>query len=325
MDNPDKPESGFMATTEGWFLAGNPQNEGFNHGLRTLVHDMLLKGEYYSPVNPEFLEELFFHIDSDEWKLQFPYIFDIRPPLPTHRNHFICDRVSLEWKAHIPEGYTLHTVDSTLDIESLEFPEDIKQWVSHSLHDQIKRGFGKCLTHGTKVVVWINADCASGTECEIGIITTKNYRMKGLGALTAAAAVDNCFSTGFSKVGWHCENHNYGSIAVARKVGFVKERDYYHYICMFDEAVHHAEQAVRHFFDKEYDESIDCFERAFAMKDVSSWFYTLAAQAYAVKNEPEVVVRYLRKAKSLGWTNWDSVLQNEQIQSVLNHTTLKDF
>jgi len=314
-----------MATTEGWFLAGNSENSEFNLGLQNLVHDMILKGEFYSPVNPEFLEELFFHIDSDDWKLKFPLIFDIRPPLPTHRNHFICDRVSLEWQGKIPEGYTLHTVDSTLDIDSLHFPKDIRQWVSHSLHDQIKRGFGMCLKHGKKVVVWINADCASGTECEIGIITTQDYRMRGLGALTAAAAVDNCFSIGYSKVGWHCENHNYGSIAVALKVGFVKERDYSHYICMFDEAVHLAETAVHYFFDREYEEAIDYFEHAFAMKELSSWFYMLAARAYAVRNDIDSVVKYLKRAKSLGWNNWDNVINSKQIQPILDSEPLKDF
>jgi RimJ/RimL family protein N-acetyltransferase len=321
----NKPRSGFMATTEGWFLAGFPNNNEFNLGLQKLVHDMVLKGEYYSPVNPESLEELFFHIDSEDWKLQFPLIFDIRKPLPTLRNHFICERVTLDWQRQIPNEYSLHVIDSNTDIDSLEFPEDIKQWAWHSLHDQIKRGFGMCLACGKKVVVWINADCASGTECEIGIITTKNYRMMGLGALTAAAAVDNCFSTGYSKVGWHCENHNYGSIAVAQKVGFVKERDYFHYICMFDEAVHYAEQGVRYFFNNEFVEAVDYFERAFALKDVSSWFYTLAARAYAVRNELEATLKCLRKARSLGWTNWDAVVQSEQIQSIFASPPLKDF
>lgn len=314
-----------MATTEGWFLAGSPNNNEFNEGLQNLFHDMILKGKYYSPINPEFLGELFFHIDSDDWKRKFPLIFDIRPPLPTHRNHFICNEVSFDWKRSIPEGYTLHSVDSTLDVNSIQFPEDIRQWVSHSLPDQIKRGFGMCLTHGNKVVVWINADCASGTDCEIGIITTLDCRMKGLGSLTAAAAVDNCFSIGYTTVGWHCENHNYGSIAVAQKIGFVKERDYFHYICMFDEAIHHAETAMRHFFDGNYEDAIDYFERAFAMKDVSSWFYVLAARAYAFRNNPEVVVKYLKKAKSLGWTNWDAVLQSEQIKPMSNHVVFKDF
>ena len=325
VDDVEKPESGFMATTEGWFIAGNPNNDEFNDGLRKLTHDMILRGKFYSPVNPEFLHELFFHIDTEDWKLKFPIIFDIRTPLPTYRNHFVCEKVSLDWQGSIPEGYDLLKVNSNLDVDSFEFPEDIKEWVSHSQQDQIKRGYGMCLTHGKNVVVWINADCASGTECEIGIITTQDYRRRGLGGLTAAAAVDNCFSLGYSNVGWHCENHNHGSIAVAQKVGFVKERDYVHYICMFDEAVHYAEKAMRHFFDRQYEDAIANFELAFEMKDVSVWFYTLAARAYAEMNEPDSVVKYLKQAQKLGWTNWSAVLNSNDLAPILDNESFKDF
>lgn len=325
MDDTVQPESGFMATSEGWFLAGSPHNEEFNQGLKELTHDMILRGKFYSPVNPEFLHELFFHIDTEDWKPKFPLIFDIRTPLPTHRNHFICEKVVLDWQGNIPEEYTLLNVNSALDIDSLDFPDDIKEWVSHSLQDQMKRGYGMCLTHGKKVVVWINADCASGTDCEIGIITTNNYRRKGLGALTAAAAVDNCSSLGYSTIGWHCENHNYGSIAVAQKVGFVKERDYVHYICMFDEAVHLAEKAMRHFFDRQYVDAIADFERAFTMKDVSIWFYPLAARAYAAMNEPTPALKYLKQAQVLGWKNWDSILISAELESIKDDPAIKDF
>ncbi|MHA1961919.1 MAG: GNAT family N-acetyltransferase, partial [Candidatus Thorarchaeota archaeon] len=191
VDDPVQPNSGFMATTEGWFLAGDPNKDEFNQNLKHLIQDMILRGKFYSPVNPQFLNYLFFHIDTDKWKKQFPNIFDIRPPLPTHRIHFVCNEVVLEWKDNIPEGYRLLQVDSTLDIDSLEFPEDIMEWVEYSLDEQKKRGFGKCLVHGNKVVVWVNSDCASGEECEIGIITTEDYRLKGLGALTTAAAVEH--------------------------------------------------------------------------------------------------------------------------------------
>ncbi len=30
-----------MAATEGWFLAGDPHKNEFNHGLKTLVQDMI--------------------------------------------------------------------------------------------------------------------------------------------------------------------------------------------------------------------------------------------------------------------------------------------
>jgi RimJ/RimL family protein N-acetyltransferase len=315
-----------MATTEGWFLAGNPNNDEFNQGLKDLVQNMILRGEFYSPVNPNFLSYLYFHIDSDEWKLKFLDIFDVRPPLPTHRIHFTCSEVALDWPESIPEEYRLLQVDSSLDVGSLEFPEDIEEWVEHSLEDQMKRGFGKCLVHGNKVVVWINSDCVSGEECEIGIITTEDYRLRGFGAHTTAAAFDHCLSSGHSSVGWHCEDHNYGSIGVAKKVGFVKERDYVHYICMFNEAEHYAEKGMRHFFDKEHEEAIESFERAFEIgEEVPVWSYLLMARSYATKNDVGIAVKYLERAHELGWENWDPVVDSEEIKLIKDNEDFKDF
>ncbi|MFW9835368.1 MAG: GNAT family N-acetyltransferase [Candidatus Thorarchaeota archaeon] len=326
VDDKAQPQSGFMATTEGWFLVGSPDNYGFNQGLRNLVHDMILKSKFYSPVNPEFLRYLFFHIDSDEWKAHFPEIFDIRPPQPTYRIHFTCTDVVLDWRDKIPKGYRLLQVDSKFDAASLEFPEDIREWVEHSLDDQMKRGFGKCLVHGNKVVVWINSDCASGDECEIGIITTEDYRLKGLGSLTAAATVDHCLSSGFTSVGWHCEDHNFGSIATARKVGFVKERDYVHYICMFNEAEHHAETGMRHFFDRAYDEAIASFERGFAIREgVPVWSYILAARCYAAKNDARNAVKHLELAYDSGWKNWITVIESNELKLIEDSDIFRDF
>lgn len=306
-----------MATTEGWFLAGDANRIKFNEGLRQLVHDMILKGEYYSPVNPEFLRELFFHIDSESWKKQFSFIFDIRPPLPTNRVHFTCSKVSLDWRNILPEGYELVQVDSTFDAGAFEFPEDIKEWTAHSLEEQKARGFGKCLVYGKRIVVWINADCASSDECEIGIITSKDSRLKGLGSATAAAAVEHCLASGFSLVGWHCEDHNIGSIRVAQKVGFVKEREYKHYICMFDETEHFAETGLRHFHDGKYREAVSEFEKGFTHGEVPIWAYIMAARSYGFIGNARKAKDCLVSAKKRGWSNWESVVQRKELQSVI--------
>lgn len=310
------PECGFMATSEGWFLAGNPEKDEFNSGLKDLVHNMILRGDYYSSVNPEFLAELFFHIDTEKWMSKFAVIFDIRPPLPSRRIHFTCNQVTLDWKEKIPADYKLLPVDSKLNVDTLEFPEDIRKWMAYGLEDEKKSEFGKCLVHGNKVVVWIDAVCASGDECEIGIITTEDYRKKGLGALTAAAVVDHCFSIGYSLVGWHADDGNDGSIGVAQKVGFVKERDYVHYICMFSEAVHFAESGLRHFFGKEYEAALSDFENAFQLGEVPDWSYILAARSYGALGDADSTLKYLMQAKEHDWSNWDLIIRNKELQSL---------
>jgi RimJ/RimL family protein N-acetyltransferase len=310
------PNCGFMATTEGWFLAGDPDRFEFNRGLKDLFYDMILRGKYYSPVNPVFLRELFFHIDTEKWISKFSDIFDIRPPLPSRRIHFTCQRLAFDWKTKMPSDYRLLQVNTTLDTDSLEFPDDIREWVEHSLAAQKERGFGQCLVHGKKVVVWINADCASGNECEIGIITTKDYRRKGLGAITAAAAVESCFLSGYSLVGWHADDINEGSIAVAQKVGFVKERDYVHYICMFSEAEHLAESGLRHFHNKDYDCAISDFDKASQVGEVPVWSYVITARSYAAIGDANHAMEYLIKAKENGWSNWDRTIQDKALQSL---------
>ncbi len=314
-----------MASTEGWFLAGNTQNEEFNKGLKTLIEEMIIHRKFYSPVNPNFLSYLFFHIDSDDWKKQFPKIFSIRPPLPTHRIHYIYNKNVLDWRENIPLGYRILQVDSSLDETSLEIPEDIYEWIESSMEDQKKRGFGCCLVRGKSVVVWVNSDCASGDECEIGIITTETERLKGFGALTVAAAIDQCLSMGYSQIGWHCENHNYGSRGVAEKVGFVKERDYIHYICMFDEAEHLVERGMRSFYDKEYEKAIADFEDALTKGKVPIWMYILAARAYATMSEIEKVLQNFREAQRQGWQNWKPVLQSSEIQQLSDERKILDF
>lgn len=302
VDDHLNPKSGFMATSEGWFLVGNPDNAGFNQGLKDLVYRMILKRDFYSPVNPTFLAELFFHVDSDSWKRRFSEIFDIRPPLPSRRMHFTCNKVTLDWKKRIPEGYTLHQVDSSFDAERYEVPADVERWIGDSLEEQKSRGYGKCLVHGTKVVVWINADGASCDECEIGIFTTEEYRLKGLGSATAAATVERCLQSGFSMVGWHCDDINHGSIAVAKKVGFVKERDYVHYICMFEEAAHFAETGLRYFYDERHEQAIGEFEKGFEVGNPPIWSYVLVARSYAAIGNDENAKHYMAIARELGWT-----------------------
>ncbi|MFW9850071.1 MAG: GNAT family N-acetyltransferase [Candidatus Thorarchaeota archaeon] len=318
VDDIRHPNVGFMASTEGWFLAGDPNKDEFNSGLKQLVHDMILKGEYYSPVNPEFLEELFFHIDSESWKERFSEIFDLRKPLPVNRIHYVCNRVILDWEEKIPEGYDLLPVDSNFDPNMYDFPEDVRERVAHAIEDQKKRGFGMCLIHENKVIVWIHADCASGDECEIGIVTTKDYRLKGLGSATAAAAVENCFALGYSTVGWHSEEHNYGSIGVAENVGFVKERDYRFYFCMFDEAVHFAESGMRYFLGGRHDDAVSEFEIGFGIGEVPSWAYVLAARSYGAIGNALRAKELLLQAKENGWSNWEPIVKSQELESVIS-------
>ena len=122
-----------------------------------------------------------------------------------------------------------------------------------------------------QLVSWCIADCTSGPECEIGIRTRPDYRRQGLASLTAAATVDYCLSHGFTKIGWHTDDDNLGSIGVAENVGFVRAKDYQQYYCMFDEAIHFAETGYRQFQAEQYSKVIESFDEAFKKKEMPNW------------------------------------------------------
>jgi RimJ/RimL family protein N-acetyltransferase len=60
--------------------------------------------------------------------------------------------------------------------------------------------------------------------------------------MTVNAALNYCHESGYTEVGWHCEEHNMGSIATAEKVGFEKKTEYYAWVCMKDPKEHIKER-----------------------------------------------------------------------------------
>ena len=86
----------------------------------------------------------------------------------------------------------------------------------------------------------------------------------------------------------------------AEKVGFEKTKDYVHYYCMFDEVHHLAEIGLSDFREKQYKKAAECYEKIFAMTDVSPhYYYHLAALAWAALGERKTAVRALEPSSYL--------------------------
>jgi RimJ/RimL family protein N-acetyltransferase len=226
VDDPSKPRTGIMMNPEGLFIAGNPENQAFNKQLHTYLEKLIKKGV---PIRDT--DDLWFYIDRHQWENQFPRLFTSRTPFRVGRLHFSIKLPARDWRNLLPKGYQIYRADENLDCSAFYFPEDIREWVEGNLDEYLKRDFGAAMTYGDKVVCWCTADCASGDHCEIGIITTNGERRKGLGSLTVLAALDFCYKSGFSEVGWHSGAHNLGSIATAKKAGFKKQTEYYAWVC----------------------------------------------------------------------------------------------
>ncbi|MEE9593113.1 MAG: GNAT family N-acetyltransferase [Thermoplasmata archaeon] len=226
VDDIDDPRSALLCSAEGCFLAGDETISAFNLALRDLLVRKFFAGNASSGAD----EEMVFTVQPDGWIARFRVLFEGRQPRQVPRKHCACSEVKIDWRARIPNGYSLQRIDREfLCRAKRDVPSHIPSWMQAnwgSIDAFMERGFGYGMIHDGAVVSWSLADCVSGTECEIGIRTRQDYRRRGLATLTAAANVARALSHGFTRVGWHTNEENIASVRVAEKVGFIESRDY---------------------------------------------------------------------------------------------------
>jgi RimJ/RimL family protein N-acetyltransferase len=315
VDNISKPQTAFLCSVEGYYLAGNEDNPQFNASLNRLIVDEIFAGDTVRPDETDVA--IGFHPDS--WANRMPTIFKGRLPLTAHRRHYICTKLKVsDWKNRLPQEFEIRRANESL-IQSLdlEVPNHLTEWMKinwGSIAAFQQKGFGFCTLYGNRIVSWSVADCASGDACEIGIHTHEDYRRKGLATLTAAAAVDYWLSHGGRSVGWHCDEYNLGSIGVAEKVGFRLERKYVHYYACANKAHHLEETAQMYLRAKRYREAIESYEKFFStpQEELPTWLrkvlpqemgvhYFRVAFANASIGEDGEALAYLERAVDNEW------------------------
>lgn len=314
VDDVDNPSSAFMCSCEGNYLAGETDNNSFNVALRDLIANTIFAGDTLW-VDEDYLVVC---VHPDRWTTKFNVIFETRPPQQLPRKYFTCAALKVDWRKKLSQDFSIHRVDQKfLNKTDLEIPEHITNWMRSnwgSADAFMEHGFGFAMVHDNKVVSWCIADCVSGTECEVGIRTREDYRRQGLATLTVAATVDYCLSQGFTKIGWHSNEENLGSIGTAEKVGFVLTRDYIWYYCMVEEAAHLAETGMRLFIAEQYQEALESLEKGFAMGDVAYWFYHIAALSAASLGDTDAAMRYINMAVDRGWTHFEYTMNREEFK-----------
>lgn len=227
VDDPAAPQAAFIESVEGFHLAGNPQRAAFIQEVNAYLRRTHLREEGSS---------LYLCVDPPGWVAQLPALFAPRPVQTLARRHYVCHELRYrDYTAQLPPGFRVRPIDAALlSAPEMEIPAHSRSWIAGNWgtpENYQERGFGFCVTEGQRVVCWSIADCASGARCEIGIHTHRDYRRRGLAAITTAAAVDHALSHGCREVGWHCSDDNIGSWKTAEKVGFRKSRDYVMYYC----------------------------------------------------------------------------------------------
>ncbi|MFN2114089.1 MAG: GNAT family N-acetyltransferase [Anaerolineae bacterium] len=237
VDEAERPRSAFMTSPEGAFLVGAADNERFVRGFKQLVRDELFGRLEW--------RALYVTCASDRWEELLGEVVEPATPELIPRRHYVCRAPALDWRATVPDGYAVVPLDRRLlQSRAVVVPDHVKWWIGSNWGNRerfLERGFGFATVRGEpaggatsgegSIVSWSLADCRSGDACEIGIHTLEPYRQRGLATVTAAAAVEHALGSGYSRVGWHCNEDNLGSARTAEKIGFKLVCSYRSWLC----------------------------------------------------------------------------------------------
>ena len=195
----------------------------------------------------------------------------------------------------------------------------VTDWVATNWNNEaefLALGFGFCLVYEGAVVSLSVADCASGTQSEVGIRTVPEYRRRGYGTLTAAAAVEHALGGKYHQVGWHCSEDNLGSIGVAEKVGFILNRTYPVQLCFFDNGLQLAFNGLYARRAKRMTEAMDWYKQALAAGYQGGWMHYEMGCLSARVGVVEEALASLHLAVEYGWTDLEHMAQDPDLESL---------
>jgi RimJ/RimL family protein N-acetyltransferase len=262
----------------------------------------------------------------ETWEAMLPQLIPTHEMERIERYHYLCRAVKFDWHNHLPEGYTVCRVDRTLLADpDVVFPDAVREWMDigeiwWTEENFLSKGVSFVVLHEDQGVAWCTPDCVAADRIDVGVITDRAHRRRGLAAVAVAATVEHCLSHGFSAVGWHCNAANVGSWKTAEKVGFERKREYAYYYYMYDPVDHLAELGWYFYQRGEYGKTVQYYEQVFSLRDENpDYYYHLVASAWALLGNREKALEYLLVALDHGWTNVEWTKQQKEF-AILHST-----
>jgi len=302
VDDVESPRTGLALTVEGYLLAGEHADPEILQTLRQFLRDSIFTGQVY--VNGA--DSLSLAVHPEAWEARLPELIPAYEALKLPRYHYLCRRVALDWRSSLPEGYTLRRIDRELLTDpDLALSEDLGEEEIEAYWGSVahffERGIGFCVLHGAEEVSHCTADCAAGSQVDVGIYTAPAHRRKGLAAAVVAATVEHCLNHGARQVGWHCNVENTGSWKTAERVGFDRNREYVYYYYAYDMVEQWLELGWHRLQDGNYASAAHYYEQALtARDDHPEVYYHGAALAWAHLGEADRALAALSAAADRG-------------------------
>lgn len=214
VNNIDSPTDVLIQTSECNLIAGSSNDVVFN----SMVSKEL---DFWDQLTP----------DSIEWIDKIPTIHRNKFIKKYKRRHYVLSSNQfVECDNNLTNEYVLEKVDLTLLREkAFENSEKLLEWAGNWGVDETYQKYGTgYFIHNNKIIVsWSLSDCSFNDKIAIGIHTDERFRNKGFGKIVVSATIKNCFDKGYNSIDWLCVDSNKGSIAIAEKLGFILNNDYY--------------------------------------------------------------------------------------------------
>jgi len=316
-DDVSHPRTALALTVEGYLLAGDNGNPETNAALRQLFKDRIFTGEVF--VNGD--ESMSLAVHPETWEARLPELIPTYEIEKLERYHYLCRKLKFDWPNNIQAGYTVRRVDrALLDDAQVVFSDEVHGWMNFeeiwwTEDNFLSKGVSFVVLYEREVVAWCTPDCVADDQIDIGIITHRAHRRRGLATIAVAATVEHCLHSGFRAVGWHCNAINIGSWKTAEKVGFERDCHYAYYYYMYDPVDHLAELGWYYYQRGEYAKTIQYYEQVFALRDENpgSYFHVMAS-SWAWLGNKEMPIKYLQMAVDQGWSHFQWTKQQEEFR-----------
>src|SRR5690606_10435723 len=134
--------------------------------------------------------------------------------------------------------------------------------------------------------------------------------------VVTGAMVAEALTRGFRQIGWHCWEHNVGSIGVAEKVGFVLRERYSAYVCHADQLMHKAIQGYMALRAREFEGARRWYAEVAAMEGAAAWGLSQLARCHRMLGDPDGALGALRQAVVLGWREEEETSAQPDFESL---------
>lgn len=229
VDDPQHPKAAFTWFKYRAFLAGNPSSSNFVFGLANLLKDELIPRAQRLGIDACILD-----FGEPDWVNALSQLFPGLQPIQALRQFYVCCSLPVSAAPQLPDGFNLLPVDAVLlartDLKRITELKEETCSERLSVEDFLAHSFGYCIIYQDELVCWCLSEYNTGDRCEVGVATAEPYQRHGLATIATRALLEHAFRSGYSQVGWHCWSRNEPSGTLARKAGFVLEKEHIVYL-----------------------------------------------------------------------------------------------